>query len=253
MKARMLSAAVTASLLLAWFLAARFGHASPLFLPSPARVLHAGLILVTRGYAGATLFGHAAASLARVLVAFAVAASLGIPIGIAMGMNRWVKGALDPVIEFYWPLPPLAYLPLMIIWLGIGELSKLVLLTLAMFAPICFAAQAGVRSCPAERIHAAQTLGAAPRQLFRHVVLPSALPEIFTGLRIAIGVGWGTLVAAELVASTRGIGFMILSAANFLSTDMVFVGIATIAVLAIASSLAIRAVERLLVPWKGRV
>ena len=121
-----------------------------------------------------------------------------------------------------------------------------------MFAPICLSAQAGVRSVPLERIHAALSLGANTWQLFWHIVLPSALPEIFTGLRIAIGVGWGTLVAAELIASTRGIGFMILSASHFLATDVVFVGIAIIAALAFAFSYAVRVIEKILVPWKGK-
>src|SRR5690606_31788488 len=131
-----------------------------------------------------------------------IAVSLGIPLGLLMGLNRWVKGVLDTPIEFYWPLPPLAYLPLMIIWLGIGEVSKIALLTLAMFAPVVLSAQAGVRSLPLERVNAALSLGATRWQLFRDIVLPSALPEILTGIRIALGVGWATLVAAELIAST---------------------------------------------------
>ena len=163
-----------------------------------------------------------------------------------------IKHLADPIIEFYWPLPPLAYLPLMIIWLGIGETSKVTLLTLAMFAPVCLSAQAGVRGLPAERVNAALALGGTRWQVFRTVVLPSALPEILTGLRIAIGVGWSTLVAAELIAATRGIGYMIMSAAQFLATDVVFVGIGVIAAFAFLFSLGMRLLERWLVPWKGR-
>jgi len=145
-----------------------------------------------------------------------------------MGLNRWAKGILDTPIEFYWPLPPLSYLPLMVIWLGIGEASKITLLTLAMFAPIVLSAQAGVRALPLERVNAALSLGANRWQLFTEVVLPSALPEILTGIRIALGVGWGTLVAAELIAANRGIGYLIMSASHFLATDAVFVGIASL-------------------------
>ncbi|NVO05963.1 MAG: ABC transporter permease subunit, partial [Rhodoferax sp.] len=162
------------------------------------------------------------------------------------------KGVLDTPIEFYWPLPPLAYLPLMIIWLGIGEASKITLLTLAMFAPIVLSAQAGVRSLPQERVNAALSLGATRWQLFTAVVLPSALPEILTGIRIALGVGWGTLVAAELIAANRGIGFMIMSASHFLATDAVFVGIAVIAACAFSFTLGMRLLEGWLVPWKGK-
>lgn len=142
---------------------------------------------------------------------------LGTPIGLLMGLNKWAKGVFDTPIEFYWPLPPLAYLPLMIIWLGIGETSKIALLALAMFAPIVLSAQAGVRSVSQERVNAALLLGATQFQLLREIVLPSALPEILTGIRISLGVGWGTLVAAELIAATRGIGYLIMSASQFLA------------------------------------
>lgn len=241
-----------AVLLAAWFLAARWHLVSPLFLPTPEEVASQFVSAAIDGYADATLWQHVAASLVRIATAALIAAALAIPIGLAMGLNRWAKGIFDTPIEFYWPLPPLAYLPLIIIWLGIGEVSKIVLLTLAMFAPICLSAQAGVRALPIERVNAALSLGASRRQLFTDIVLPSALPEILTGLRIAMGVGWGTLVAAELIASTRGIGFMIMSASHFLATDAVFVGIIVIALWAFVFSLGMRLLERWLVPWKGR-
>jgi taurine transport system permease protein len=192
------------------------------------------------------------ASLFRILTAAAIAIALGVPIGLFMGLSRWAKGVFDTPIEFYWPLPPLAYLPLMIIWLGIGEASKIALLTMAMFAPIAIAAQAGVRSVSLERVNAALSLGATRFQLLREVVLPSALPEILTGTRIAIGVGWSTLVAAELIAATQGIGHFVMSASQFLATDFVFVGIGVIAICAFAFSFAMRMLERWLVPWKGQ-
>jgi taurine transport system permease protein len=247
-----ISIATGAALVGLWLLAAHFRLVSPLFLPTPGEVATQFLAVAREGYADATLWQHVGASLARIFAAASIAAALGIPIGLAMGLNRWAKGIFDTPIEFYWPLPPLAYLPLMIIWLGIGETSKIALLTLAMFAPICLSAQAGVRSVPIERVNAALSLGASRWQVFAHIVLPSALPEILTGLRIAIGVGWGTLVAAELIASTRGIGFMIMSASHFLATDVVFVGILVIAAWAFAFSLGMRALERWLVPWKGK-
>jgi len=204
------------------------------------------------GYANASLWEHVGTSLLRVMAAAAIAIALGTPIGLLMGLSRWMKGVFDTPIEFYWPLPPLSYLPLMIIWLGIGETSKIALLTLAMFAPIALSAQAGVRSVSLERVNAALSLGANRFQLLREVVFPSALPEILTGIRIALGVGWGTLVAAELIAATRGIGYFIMSASQFLATDVVFVGILIIAACAFAFTFAMRVIERLLVPWKGQ-
>lgn len=241
------------AILALWWAVSKLGLVPHLFLPRPDEVWTQIGVVYRDGYAGASLGEHIYASLFRIVVAALVAVSLGIPLGLLMGLNRWAKGILDTPIEFYWPLPPLSYLPLMIIWLGIGETSKITLLVLAMFAPICLAAQAGVRSLPIERVNAARSLGASRLQLFVDIVLPSALPEILTGVRIALGVGWGTLVAAELIASTRGIGFMIMSASQFLATDVVFVGIAIIAICAFAFSAAIRTLEAVLVPWKGKL
>ena len=247
-----ISLATAAVLLLLWQ-AASWAHLAPhLFLPTPAEVYAAAVSIYQDGYANATLWEHVSASLARIFLAFAIAVGLGIPIGLVMGLSRWAKGVFDAPIEFYWPLPPLAYLPLMIIWLGIGEASKITLLSLAMFAPIALSAQAGVRSVTQERVNAALSLGATRWQLLREVILPSALPEILTGARISLGVGWGTLVAAELIAATRGIGYLIMSASQFLATDVVFVGIAIIAACAFAFSFVMRTLERVLVPWKGQ-
>ncbi|MFK0335069.1 ABC transporter permease subunit [Rhizobium sp. NPDC090275] len=248
----LISIATALVLLAAWWLVAKLALVPHLFLPTPQEVWTQLGAIYNDGYAGASLYEHVSASLFRIVTAAAIATVVGIPVGLLMGLNRWVKGVLDTPIEFYWPLPPLAYLPLMIIWLGIGETSKVTLLVLAMFAPICLSAQAGVRSLPIERVNAARSLGARPWQILVSIVLPSALPEILTGLRIALGIGWGTLVAAELIASTRGIGYMIMSASQFLATDVVFVGIGIIAACAFSFSAAIRILEAVLVPWKGK-
>ncbi|MBY5357408.1 ABC transporter permease subunit [Rhizobium leguminosarum] len=248
-----ISVVTALAILLLWWLVSALGVVPHLFLPRPDEVLTQIGAIYRDGYAGASLPEHVFASLFRIVVAALIAVSAGIPLGLLMGLNRWAKGVLDAPIEFYWPLPPLSYLPLMIIWLGIGETSKITLLVLAMFAPICLSAQAGVRSLPIERVNAARSLGASRLQLFLDIVLPSALPEILTGIRIALGVGWGTLVAAELIASTRGIGFMIMSASQFLATDVVFVGIGIIAICAFTFSAAIRFLEAFLVPWKGKL
>lgn len=248
----LISLAASAGFLALWFVAARLQLVTPLFLPSPLDVAKAFVTVARDGFSDGTLLQHAGASLMRVSIAFLAAIVTAVPLGLAMGLNRWVKGVFDPPIELYWPIPPLAYLPLVIIWLGIGELAKITIIALAMFAPLVISAQAGVRSVSVGRVQAALSLGASRRQLFFHVVLPGALPEILTGVRIAIGAGWSTLVAAELVAATRGLGFMTLSASEFLVTDVVFVGILVIAAFAIGFMLAVRALERLLTPWKGK-
>jgi taurine transport system permease protein len=247
-----ISLASGAVILAAWWIVAELRLVPHLFLPTPVEVATAAVSVFKDGYANASLFEHVGASLLRIFTAAAIAIALGTPIGLIMGLSKWAKGVFDAPIEFYWPLPPLAYLPLMIIWLGIGETSKIVLLALAMFAPIVLSAQAGVRSVSQERVNAALSLGATRFQLLREIVLPSALPEILTGIRISLGVGWGTLVAAELIAATRGIGYLIMSASQFLATDVVFVGIGIIAACAFAFSFAMRLLEAWLVPWKGQ-
>jgi taurine transport system permease protein len=251
--ATIISTVTVVVLLLLWVLVTSAGWVKPLFLPSPKAVYDKFTLAVTEGFAGSTLQAHTLTSLSRIFGAFLLACVTAIPVGILMGVSRWVRGVFDPVIEFYRPLPPLAYLPLVIIWFGIGEFSKVLLIFLAIFAPMAIAARAGVRSVSIEQIHAAYSMGATRFQVIRDVILKSATPEIFTGMRIGIGVGWTTLVAAEMVASTRGLGYMVLSAAEFLASDVVIMGIIVIGFFAFAFDLLMRYLERILVPWKGKV
>ncbi len=240
------------SLLTLWWAVTASGLIEPLFLPSPQAVLQRAWRLFGEGYMGASLWQHLAASLGRIGLALLCAVATAIPLGIAIGRNRIVRGLFDPLIEFYRPIPPLAYLPLIVIWCGIGELSKVLLIYLAIFAPITIATATGVRTVDPAKLRAAQSLGASQGQLIRHVILPGALPDILTGIRIGLGVGWSTLVAAELIAATHGLGFMVQSAAQFLVTDVVIVGILVIALIAFALELGLRALQRRLVPWHGR-
>lgn len=167
-----------------------------------------------------------------------------------MGVSRIARGMVDPVLEFYRPLPPLAYLPLIVIWFGIDEAAKLLLIYLACFAPIAVAARAGATSVQTELLHAAMSMGATRWQLMRHVILPAALPDILTGLRIAIGFGWTTLVAAEMVAATAGVGQLVLNASNFLRTDVVIMGIILIGIVAYLFDLGMRRLSDALTPWR---
>ena len=235
-----------------WFMATNHGWIKPLFLPSPQAVW-AQIIEVSRdGFADASLLTHIGWSALRVFGAFVLAVLTAIPVGILMGVNRVARGVFDPLVEFYRPLPPLAYLPLVVIWMGIGEGSKILLIYLAMFAPLALSARAGVKSVAIEQIHAAYSMGASRGQVLKYVIMPAALPEILTGVRIAIGFGWTTLVAAEMVAATAGLGFMVLTASKFMATDVVIMGILVIGVLALLFDLGMRWLERNLVPWKGR-
>ena len=249
-----LSIGTLAVLLTVWWTVAALQLISPLFLPPPQQVL-AKLLTIAgpQGFMDATLWQHLAASLTRIVLALLAAVVIGIPVGIAMGLSPTVRGILDPVIELYRPVPPLAYLPLMVIWFGIGETSKILLIYLAIFAPVAMSALAGVKSAQQVRIRAAQSLGASRAQVLWFVILPGALPEILTGLRIGLGVGWSTLVAAELIAATRGLGVMVQSAGEFLATDVVLAGIAVIAIIAFLLELGLRALQRRLTPWHGEV
>lgn len=249
---RRLSALTIIVLLIVWAIAASLKLVSPVFLPSPQQVLNKFISVSQNGFVDSTLWQHLSASLARVFTALAFTLLVAVPAGILIGISPFGRGILDPILEFLRPLPPLAYLPLIIIWFGIGEASKVLVIAIAMLAPIALSTAAGVRGVSQERLNAARTLGATRLQLVRHVILPSALPSILTGLRIALGTGWTTLVAAELVAATRGLGFMIQSAAQFLVTDVVIMGIFVIAIVAFAMEFGLRKIETVLIPWSGK-
>jgi taurine transport system permease protein len=248
-----ISVVTVLALIALWFLVTNMGWVKPLFLPRPQAVFQQFYEYLTGTANDKPLWQHFLASMFRVFSAFILACVTAIPIGIAMGMSRVMRGIFDPPLEFYRPLPPLAYLPLIIIWFGIDELPKVLLIFLSCFAPLALAARAGMRSASQEQINAAYSMGASYMQVIRHVILPSALPDILIGMRIAIGFGWTTLVAAEMVAANVGLGQMVLNASNFLRTDIVIMGIIVIGVVAYMFDLLMRWVERTLVPWKGRM
>jgi len=249
---RVVSGITIALMLVLWAISAELKLVSATFLPSPEAVAIKFVTVATTGYVDATLLQHLAASLGRVFAALVFAILVGIPMGLGIGLSTIGRGIFDPLLEFLRPIPPLAYLPLIIIWFGIGEPAKILVITIAMVAPIALSTASGVRGVQQDRVNAARSFGASRIEVIRHVVVPSALPSIITGLRIALGAGWTTLVAAELVAATRGLGFMIQSAAQFLVTDVVIMGIFVIAIVAFMLEFAIRKLERVLVPWAGK-
>ena len=248
-----ISVLTVAALLALWFVATNLGWIRPLFLPTPQAVFQQFHEYLLGNANDKPLLEHLAASMFRVFSAFFLAAITAVPVGIAMGVSRIARGVFDPPVEFYRPLPPLSYLPLVIIWFGIDELPKVILIYLACFAPLALAARSGMRAASQEQMHAAYSLGASHWQVIRHVILPAAMPEILVGMRIAIGFGWTTLVAAEMVAANVGVGQMVLNASNFLRTDIVVMGIVVIGVVAYAFDLLMRWVERRMVPWKGKI
>jgi taurine transport system permease protein len=224
----------------------------PLYLPSPETVVERMGKVLSEGFRGTSLLGHLGYSLFRVIAGFICGAIIGIPLGYAMGLSNWFRGWFDPIVEFMRPVPPLALIPLIIIWFGIGETGKIILLFLAALWIMAIAARSGVSGVNIAKVHAAYSLGASKWQIMRYVIIPNSLPEIFTGARVAMGVCWGTVVAAELVAAEQGAGMMIMVAAKFQNTDIVILGIILIGIIGFGIDMMMRYAERLLVPWKGK-
>lgn len=223
-----------------------------LYLPPPEQVWSRFWKLNSEGYQNVGLWENVFWSLIRVVIGFALGCLFGIPLGYAVGLNSWLRGWFDPLVEFMRPVPPLALIPLVIIWFGIGEQGKISLLFLAALWIMTIAARAGVSGVNISKVHAAYSLGASKYQLLSKVIVPNSLPEIFTGARVAMGVCWGTVVAAELVAAEKGAGKMIIAASKFQLTDIVIIGIIIIGVIGYGIDVIMRWAERRLVPWKGR-
>jgi taurine transport system permease protein len=236
-------------LLLAWVLVTATGLANELFLPSPRKVFMTLVEVATVGYQGSTLLEHVATSLYRILVGFGLACAIGIPLGVLMGLSQWVRAFFNPMIEFYRPLPPLGLYTLLVMWLGIGEASKLSLLFLAAFPGIIISTVQAVSAIDKIYVRAAQSLGATKRDLFFHVFIPAAGPTILTGMRISLGFTYTVLVAAEIVAATAGIGWMIWDAAKFLLSDVVIGGLIVLGLTGVCLDLIMRKIGAFLMPW----
>lgn len=224
----------------------------PVWLPAPEAVFNRLIDIASNGYQNVGLWENIGWSLLRVLTGFLLGCLVGIPLGYAMGLNNWFRGWFDPIVEFMRPIPPLALIPLVIIWFGIWETGKISLLFLAALWIMIIAARAGVSGVNISKVHAAYSLGASKTQVLFHVIVPNSLPEIFTGARVALGVCWGTVVAAELVAAEKGAGKMIIAASKFQQTDVVLLGIILIGIIGYTIDILMRRAEVFLVPWKGK-
>ena len=248
------SVAALITLMLVWYLI-KMGE-EPLVndrtFPSQRQTFDAFTEFWSDGYRRVSLWGHTYASLNRVIKGLAYGVVLGVPIGFAMGLSNRLRGFFDPIVELLRPVPPLALLPLFIVWFGIGESSKVNLLFFAAIWIMIIAARAGVLGVKGSKVHAAYSLGANKWQILRYVILPNALPDIFTGVRVALGVCWGTLVAAELTRTTTGLGATIFAASKFFRMDIVVVAIIIIGVIGVAMDLVMRFLEARLIPWRGK-
>ncbi|HEY8441841.1 MAG TPA: ABC transporter permease [Xanthobacteraceae bacterium] len=240
-------------LIVVWELGSRFGKSvNPqldVMLPPPTAVFSAAQDLWARG----VLITHIRDSLMRVLIAVGTAAALGIPLGLAMGWFEKFRDVVDPVIEFIRPIPPLAWIPLSILWFGIGDTQIEYIIFLAAFFPVVLNSRAGARDIDTYLVRAGLSLGATPRDLFFTVILPGALPNIFTGLRIALGIGWMALVAGELVAAPSGLGYLINNARTLFRSDYILLGMVLIGALGLVLDYGMRQLIRVVMPWhKGQ-
>jgi taurine transport system permease protein len=241
-----------------WQLAAAAGIWNQTFVPYPSTVWKAFIDVSTthdgvRGYAGYLLWEHLYMTLRRVLVGVVIGVGLGVLLGLVMGSIGWVRSVLEPWLTFLRALPPLAYFFLLVIWLGIDEAPKITLLALAALPPAAVATTAAVVAAPVGLTEAARALGATRVQVIRDVVVPSALPETFTGIRLAVGMAYSSVVAAELFNGIPGIGGLVKDASNYNNTPVVLVGIFAIGFSGLVIDGLLRAVERRAVPWRGKI
>jgi len=243
---------VIVAIICVWWMITALHLVKPLFVPTPLATWDAFVNTLVNGYQGHSLIVHLLISLRRVSIAFVLAVLLAVPLGILVGANRRLEAALDPLVNFYRVLPPLAYYTILVIWLGIGETSKVSLLFLAGFPPIFIAVIDGIRGVPTDRIDAARSLGASNSQVLRAVIMSSLLPSIFTGMRVALGFTYTTVVAAEMVAADSGIGWMVLDASRYLKSDVIFMGIIVMGVTGVLLDAAVKYSARRIVPWQGK-
>jgi NitT/TauT family transport system permease protein/taurine transport system permease protein len=235
-----------------WMLATTQGWVRPVILPPPQAVVRSFFDMIANGYSGVAFHTHLLASLTRVGIAFVVGSALGVAIGMLRGRVSAVDAVFVVPAEMIRPIPPLGLIPLFILWYGIGEASKVLLILTSVFLITMVSAQAGARSCPEDPLRAALSLGANRTQVFRWVVLPAALPHIMTGLRVALGTALSILVASELLGGDRGLGFIVLDASNFFRTTHVFAGVIIIGLVGLICDRSLALLARRLVHWEGK-
>lgn len=248
----LLSWATVAAILTAWWVLTALGFGARFALPSPGDLAREAAVLAAQGYAQQPLSTHVLASLQRTLTGLGAGLAVGIPLGLWMGMSRTVFAILAPVFSFLRPIPPIAFIPLMILYFGIGEFSKVVLIFIAALSYVLLHAVAGVRSVPQDLVSAGRNLGLSRAKLFRHVVFPAALPHIMTGVKTATAISWAIVVAAELIAAQAGLGFMVMDATTFFRVPDVYIGILIIGLIGVTLEFVTRAIERSLLHWQGR-
>jgi NitT/TauT family transport system permease protein len=208
----------------------------PAFLPSPAKTLDGAIELIRNG----DLQADVAVSFMRIMVGFTIGTLIGIPLGLLMGMSPFLRTFMDPYVEFFRFIPPIAFVTLAVIWFGLGETSKIVLIVYTTLFMVAINTMIGVLGIEPDKRFAALCLGATRAQVFVHVIIPAVIPSIVTGMKIAMGNSFMTVVSAEMVAARSGIGFLIFNSRLFLLTEWIFVGIITLGTMGFITDRALR-------------
>jgi len=235
-------------ILLAWYALAASGLVNAALLPTPSQVFGK-----FRELARDRLPMDVWMSTQRVFVGVALGTLLAVPVGFVLGWYRGIRTFIDPVINFFRALPPIALIPLVIVYFGIGETAKIVILFYASFFAGVIVMYEGIAQISPIYVRVARTLGATDAEIFRKVIVPLAVPHMLTALRVALGVAWATLVASELIAAQQGLGALIQNASSFFQLDIIYLGIICIGFIALAMDTALRVIARRLVSWQERI
>jgi NitT/TauT family transport system permease protein/taurine transport system permease protein len=242
--------ATVLTLIALWFfLTVLTGLVTGARFPSPSEFWASLTQINGRGYAGATLVSHAMHSLKLVVMGFIVAIVTGVPLGLWMGWSRRVEAVVNPIFLIVRPIPPLAWIPLAILWLGLGDAAKIMVIWFSAFVPSVINAFTGVRNIERPVLEAARMLGTPGWRMIREVIVPAASPMIFTGLRLSLQASWTTLVAAELVGALVGVGFVLNMAQQDIYPGMILVGMLTVGVLGFATTWLLGTAERRALAW----
>jgi taurine transport system permease protein len=246
---RLIGAATLTALVALWFAVSLSGLVGTARFPAPAEFWRSLLQIVGKGYAGANLFRHAVHSLELVVIGFCVASASGVALGLWMGWSRRVEAVVNPVFLLIRPIPPLAWIPLAILWLGLGDAAKIMVIWFAAFVPAVINTFAGVRAIDRSTLEAARMLGTPRRRFVREILIPAAAPMIFTGLRLSLQAAWTTLVAAELVGALVGLGFVLNMAQQDIYPGMILVGMMAVGVLGFATTWLLGRIEARALAW----
>lgn len=257
-----LGAAMPAVLVLAWWMASRTGVLSPRLLPPPGRVVDSGRDFLFGSRSETRIPGvipfkggaaiHLPASIRRWLVAYALAVVIGVPVGLGLGLSRWIAAALDPLVQGFRAVPITAWLPIALVWFGFGEGAARYLVFLGAVYPIVIGTTDAARRVPRQLVDTARMLGTSRRALARRVYVPAAMPGIVTGLRLGLGLGWASLIVGEITGQDTGLGAMMFAAREVSQLDQIIVGMIAFALIGLLGDLLLRALTRPLVAWADR-